>query len=113
MHSILLCMVCTIFLSLCSVPAYAENPKPFVVPELSCWQGGEGWFSPSGRIVVTTSSLLTVAEDFADDYLTMFGQPLQIVKGKPAKGDIARSQNSADSNKRICTDDAGFARRRQ
>lgn len=81
-------MVCTIFLSLCSVPAYAENPKPFVVPELSCWQGGEGWFSPSGRIVVTTSSLLTVAEDFADDYLTMFGQPLQIVKGKPAKGDF-------------------------
>ena len=79
------------FLSLSSVPVFAENAKPFVVPELSCWQGGEGWFSPSGRIVVATPSLSIVAEDFAHDYMTMFGCPLQIVKGKPIKGDFVLS----------------------
>ena len=33
------------------------NPKPFVVPELTSWQGAEGRFVPSGRIVVSSNAL--------------------------------------------------------
>ena len=33
-------------------PAMAQNARPFVVPELTSWQGGKGNFVPSGRIVV-------------------------------------------------------------
>lgn len=67
------------------------NPKPFVVPELTQWQGAEGRFLPSGRIVVTHKSLQGVARQLADDYRTMFGTPLTIVSGKAQQGDFVLS----------------------
>ena len=38
------------------------NPKPFVVPELKTWNGGEGQVALSGRIVVKNSALVHVAQ---------------------------------------------------
>lgn len=64
------------------------NPKPFVIPELSSWQGAEGNFHPSGRVVVLDEQLLSVAQSFVADYSTMFGRTFTIVKGKPTAGDI-------------------------
>lgn len=72
-----------------STLAFADvNPKPFVIPELSSWQGAEGKLVPSNRVVVSAKQLLPVAEAFVADYQTMFGRKLEIVKGKPAPGDI-------------------------
>lgn len=65
------------------------NPKPFVIPELSSWQGAEGKFLPSGRVYTTNKQLLPVVEAFVADYKTMFGVQLTVVnKGKPAEGDF-------------------------
>lgn len=66
--------------------SWAEiNPKPFVIPELTSWQGAEGSFVPSGRVVVTTKELQAVAEAFVADYRTMFGKDLTIVQLKSKK----------------------------
>ena len=68
------------------------NPKPFVVPELTSWQGAEGRFVPSGRIVVPSNkSLRVVAERFAADYATMFGRKLTLVSGDAQTGDFVFS----------------------
>lgn len=66
------------------------NPKPFVVPELKTWNGGQGDFSPSGKIVVRGESaeLKQVAEAFAADYKEMFGRKLRVVSGKENDGDF-------------------------
>lgn len=69
------------------------NPKPFVIPELTSWQGAEGNFIPSCRIVVNSKELLGVAEALAADYKTMFGKSLDVVmlkgkKDKPLAGDF-------------------------
>lgn len=74
----------------------AVNPKPFVIPELTSWQGAEGKFVPTGRVVVTSKQLQTVAEAFVEDYKTMFGVQLAIVKGKPAAGDFVFSLQPED-----------------
>ena len=68
------------------------NPKPFVVPELTSWQGAGGRFVPSGRIVVPSNkSLRVVAERFAADYATMFGRKLTLVSGDAQAGDFVFS----------------------
>ncbi len=66
------------------------NPKPFVIPELTSWQGGEGSFNPTGRIVLGSKhkALRQVAEQFRADYLEMFGRPLEVSTGKVRKGDF-------------------------
>lgn len=75
--------------ALCVVsPAMAQNPRPFVVPELTSWQGGKGNFVPSGRIVVQDRQFLPAARAFAQDYYTMLGKNLIINRGKPQKGDF-------------------------
>lgn len=80
-----------VFLSDWGIEA-ANNGKPFVVPELQEWRGGEGMFSPSvtSRIVCMgkDSALLRIAGQFAADYETMFGRELKVVQGKPASGDF-------------------------
>lgn len=75
------------------------NPKPFVIPELSSWQGAEGRFTASGRVLVADKSLTAVAEAFARDYQAMFNTPLNVVtKGKPAAGDfVFTAATPADS----------------
>ena len=75
--------------ALCVVsPAMAQNARPFVVPELTSWQGGKGNFVPSGRIVVQDRQFLPAARAFAQDYYTMLGKNLIINSGKPQKGDF-------------------------
>ncbi len=80
---------------LCIVNAlavFAENVKPFVIPELKEWRGKEGYFSvdASTRVVCNhkNKQLVDVAEQFAEDYYTMFGVKLQVVDGRAGNGDI-------------------------
>lgn len=68
------------------------NPKPFVIPELREWKGNDGVFTPTEqtKIVCTSDApeLKRIAQEFAQDYQTMFGRSLEIVKGKGAAGDF-------------------------
>lgn len=68
----------------------AQNPKPFVIPELKEWQGKEGCFIPTdkSRIVYGDASLKHVAEAFASGWKTQFGFAMQVVEGKPEEGDF-------------------------
>ena len=83
-----------LFLWLFSLNLMAEvNPKPFVVPELTSWEGEEGHFQGSGRLVVKGSNkeLLRIAQDFAEEYYQMSGTRLTVTKGKAKKGDFVFS----------------------
>ena len=68
----------------------AQNPKPFVIPELKEWTGKKGNFVPTGetRIVYSETQLADIARQFAEDYETLFGQKLEVVEGKARKGDF-------------------------
>ena len=68
--------------------AAVDNPRPFVVPELTSWQGARGEFHPTGRIVVSDRAFLPVAERFASDYAELFSRRLTVVQGKGRAGDI-------------------------
>lgn len=78
----LLCAVC--------IRLSAQNPKPFVIPELKEWQGKEGSFIPSdkSRIVYGDNSLKQIAEAFASDWKELFGFSMQVTDGKPEAGDF-------------------------
>ena len=78
----LLCAVC--------IRLLAQNPKPFVIPELKEWQGKEGSFIPSdkSRIVYGDNSLKQIAEAFASDWKELFGFSMQVTDGKPEAGDF-------------------------
>ena len=68
----------------------AVNPKPFVIPELQLWKGGNGTFYLTDKtaLVVADSSLLPVAKTFAEDLQTMFGRTFQVKTGKASSEDI-------------------------
>ena len=70
----------------------AQNAKPFVIPELKEWKGGDGQFVPtaSSRIVCASgeAELLRVAQAFAADYEEMFGVRMSVMVGKAAAGDF-------------------------
>lgn len=68
--------------------AAVDNPRPFVVPELTSWQGARGEFHPAGRVVVTDRAFLPVAERFAADYAELFSRRLTVVQGKGRAGDL-------------------------
>ena len=69
--------------------AVAEvNPKPFVIPELTQWNGAEGNFRPSGRIVVNNGNLMKIAQAFAEDYKAATGKKLTLTKGNAKSGDF-------------------------
>ncbi len=77
-----------------SALANATNPKPFTVPEVSNWKGGEGSFTPAlqtARIVADPKSTeaQNVARLFSQDYTTMCGTALPVVAEKAKKGDIS------------------------
>ena len=82
------------FLTVCLSVAFgcgwaAVNDKPFVVPELKQWNGGEGVFRPSGRYVVKGGRQAeTVAAMFAADYRDITGRQLTRKAGRAAAGDI-------------------------
>ena len=68
----------------------AQNPKPFVIPELKEWQGKKGDFMPTSqtRIVCDAEELLPVARQFAEDYEAMFGVKPEVTTGKSRNGDF-------------------------
>ena len=63
----------------------ANNEKPFVIPELRHWQGGEGVtaISTATKVLYTDEALTRAAEALAEDYGLLFGKGL---KAKSAKG---------------------------
>lgn len=81
-----------VILSLLPLSVMAANDKPFTIPELKDWQGGEGFFTPSTacRIVYRGKQpeLRRVAQQLADDYALLTGRRLEVATGKPANGDI-------------------------
>lgn len=83
-----LCLV--VFSLFVQMGLYAQNEKPFVVPELKEWKGDEGAFIPSAdmRVVYAQDALRSVAEAFAADYGQMFGLTPEVIQGKPSAGDI-------------------------
>lgn len=82
-----------LFVTVCVQAAAAvDNPRPFVVPELTSWQGARGEFHPTGRIVVTDRAFLPVAERFAADYAELFSRRLTVVQGKGRAGDLVLSR---------------------
>lgn len=70
------------------------NPKPFVVPELQAWSGGEGRFLPSTMRVVYKGGRAAerAARLFAADYEALTGRTVRVVSGKSGKGDIVLVQ---------------------
>lgn len=84
---LLACSVCCL-----SGAVWAQNAKPFVIPELKEWKGGDGQFVPtsSSRIICTSgeAELLRVAQAFAADYEEMFGVRMPVSVGKSTAGDF-------------------------
>lgn len=89
---LMLFAACTLFLGKSFA---ANNEKPFVIPELQEWRGAQGMFTPSAtsRIVWQgkDSAVARVANQFAEDYETMFGRKLTVVQGRASAGDFVFS----------------------
>lgn len=67
----------------------AQNPKPFVIPDLREWNGAIGSFVISEKTAITaTGEAMQVAQQFAEDYKTMFAKKLKIKNGEPREGNI-------------------------
>ena len=82
--------------------AIEKNDKPFVVPELRQWQGGEGQMllTNASRVVIPrgNDSLRQVAQMVVDDVNIMWKHKPEIVEGKSQMGDVVfavkyRAQN--------------------
>lgn len=65
-----------------------ENKKPFVIPEVTQWEGRTGQLTPSGRVVVKSKALASVASQLVSDASEMKLPFTTIAKGKAAEGDI-------------------------
>ena len=89
---LMLVAACTLFLGKSFA---ANNEKPFVIPELQEWRGAQGMFTPSAtsRIVYASKdpAVARVANQFAQDYETMFGCKLAVVQGRASAGDFVFS----------------------
>ncbi len=73
----------------CTTIASADvNPKPFVVPEITQWTGGEGALALSGRVVCGDKALQPMAKLFAEECGLLTGRPMTLVRGKAKAGDI-------------------------
>lgn len=72
--------------------AYAQtNAKPFVIPELTQWNGARGTMALSGKVVVNDKKLQKAAQDFCRDYKLLTGKEMTTSQGKIDKGDIVFS----------------------
>lgn len=80
----LICGICFCF------GIYAQQQKPFVIPELKEWKGATGFFmlKQSVRIIYGAPGLQKIARQFAADYKALFGVLPEIAEGKPCKGDF-------------------------
>ena len=82
-------VICVLF---SSSSVWAQNEKPFVIPELREWQGASGRYLPNtGAHLICESNnpdLLRVVRAFSADYQEMFGVSLPVSFGKAGTGDI-------------------------
>ena len=80
--------------------AQAANDKPFVIPELKEWRGGEGcWTAVSGMRIVCESgdaAVKRVAGQLAEDAAKMFGINIPTAEGKSRDGDIVLTIKADD-----------------
>ena len=89
--------LCMMLALLAILTANAENTKPFTIPELTSWTGGEGQTKLSGRIIVRSKQLRPVAVQLMADYSQLCKRPIAIVPGKPKAGDIVLTCKKLDS----------------
>lgn len=75
----------------------AENTKPFVVPEVTEWTGGDGQTKVSGRIIVRSKQLRPIALQLMADYERMFKSKMTLASGKPKTGDIVLTCKKLDT----------------
>lgn len=71
-----------------ALSAFAVNKKPFTIPEIKEWKGGEGTMTFSGRIVCKGVEESRVAHQLADDCRRMFGTQPTVAQGKARRGDV-------------------------
>lgn len=84
-----------------SETAHALNPKPFTVPEVKDWRGGNGDLSitADARVTYSDPSLEDIARRFSQDYTTLTGGKLEVVPAsKSRKGDISFSIRPSKKN---------------
>jgi hexosaminidase len=75
-----------------SAVTYAQNnAKPFVIPELTRWNGARGTMTLSGKVVVNDKKLLKAAQDLCRDYKLLTGKTMMFSQDKTDKGDIVLS----------------------
>ena len=74
----------------------ADNQKPFVIPELAEWAGGDGNLALSGRIVATGKDAQAIAQTLAVDYQELFGRALTVTGGKARQGDLVLTLKKND-----------------
>ena len=87
-RNLLYLIVCCLF----SVGVYAQNEKPFVIPELKEWKGAKGEFVLDGQTCISClgndTVLHHVASAFSTDYEQMFRTRLTVSQDKAKNGDI-------------------------
>lgn len=68
----------------------AQNPKPFVIPELKLWQGENGKLeiNKNSRIIYHNPETKTIAQTLAEDAHALLGLKLSVTTGKARSGDI-------------------------
>lgn len=90
-----LCLLSSLFVRL----EAQKNAKPFVIPELTHWEGGQGSFIPSGRIVLEgrpSKELRQVALAFSKDYEMMTGVKMKVVQSRAKNGDFVFSLDAGN-----------------
>lgn len=80
-----------LFCWMTAVPA--QNEKPFVIPELKEWKGGNGTFNfdSQTRIVYENEQLADMARAFAADCQALLGLHPEVTNAKAKDGDIRLS----------------------
>ncbi|MCQ2292557.1 MAG: family 20 glycosylhydrolase [Bacteroidaceae bacterium] len=88
---------------LVSASAESVNSKPFVVPELQQWTGGEG--GAHVKRIVARKGTAEVARQMAADWKEMFGETLPVVtSGKLQAGDVELCLKKTTDNRQRTTD---------
>lgn len=92
--------ILTLCFLLCSFSGFAQNAKPFVIPELQEWHGSTGTFElTDGCTIVVpkehSAELMPIAKQFAEELQVMFGIKATAKIGNAKNGDISLSINPA------------------
>ena len=91
-NRILFIIAALTLLSSASINALPKNVKPFVIPEIREWNGGEGFFTITGKTRILfqkdNAELAEVAALLSSDYNKLTGITLKKGKGNAGKGNI-------------------------